>query len=292
MPRGSFKHEDAMMGFGFQEGYVEVIKACVAVHQFPPSSKTGIQSDPFCAARFTLKKLNEDYSEPDEADTVVVPIRLHSLDSIRPGHVNDPDDEEAEDLGREVDTEGNTAYFEEGAMVGGSWGAFEESLRRHGFRAEISGRGYFPDYVGMKCHLRTVEAGTYVDKKTKEEKKSTNLVCDQIHTFPYDKKGKSESKGKAKDAAGGKEKAKEALMGVLADLTPLFKKAVKPDKAVKRSAFQVQLQLELTRQKVDGSLKKPILDLVKDDDQLQTLSEEMGTFVIDLDENTITFPSE
>ena len=108
MPRVSLKHEDAMMGFGVQEGYFEITKSVCAVHQFPPNSKTGKQSDPFTAIRWSCNKLNEDWSVPDEPESVSLIIRLGQLDSIRPGNLKNPDDIESEpkDLGNEVDTEG------------------------------------------------------------------------------------------------------------------------------------------------------------------------------------------
>lgn len=305
--RGSFSHKDAMSGFGFQEGYVEVNRAVVAVHQFPPNSKTGLQSDPFTAVRFSCTKLNEDYSEPDNPDIVDIIIRLGKLDSIRPGNVDTPDAEDVQDEGSEVDTEGNTAYFEDGARVSSNWGDFEASLVNCGFRPEISGRGYFPDFVGLKCHLKTVETGSYTDKKMGEEKKSTALVCDQINTFPYDKpkakggsktgaaKGGAKTGGAAKTEAaddGGDDGVKEKAMEALTNLTPAFFKVVKPNVEVKRALFQTQMHLELTRQKAAAADKKAIIEFIKDDALLEELAAEMGTFALDLENGTVLFPGE
>jgi len=300
MPRVSLKHEDAMMGgFGVQEGYFEVTKSVCAVHQFPPNSKTGKQSDPFTAIRWSLTKLNEDWTVADESEQAVLPIRLSTLDKMRPGNLNNPDDmdEEPEDLGNEVDTEGNSIYGEDGAKVSGNWGAMEESLRKCGFRANVIERSYLPDFVGMKFHLKTVDAGSYKDKNTGEEKKATNLVCDQIHTFPYESKGKAKAgaKGKAaaKSAAAPAEEsnddAKGALLEVLSDPDDGFKKVVKSGAEIKRSMFQVQLQLMLTRKKVDKGIVPAIMTLVKSDDDLVALAEESGLFAVDAEAGTITF---
>jgi len=297
MPRVSLKHEDAMMGGGVQEGYFEVTKCVCAVHQFPPNSKTGVQSDPFTAIRFTLNKLNEDWSELDEAESVTLPIRLGKLDSIRPGSLKNPDDleEDPKDLGSEVDTEGNSVYGEDGAKASGNWGAFEQSLRAKGFRADVIARQYMPDYVGMKFHLKTVDAGTYKDKNTQEEKKATNLVVDQIHTYPWDvKKSKSKSgsvKASAKAESNGSdsEAALDIAKAVLGDLSDVFKKAVKPGQSVKRSTFQIQFQLELTRKKIEKAMVGPVLTAIKNDENLAKLAEECE-FVFDPEEGTVIFP--
>lgn len=294
MPRVSLKHEDAMMGVGIQEGYFEITKSVCAVHQFPPNSKTGVQSDPFTAVRWTCNKLNEDWSSPDEPESAPIIIRLGKLDSIRPGSLKNPDnlDEEPKDMGQETDTEGNSVFGEPGAKASGNWGAMEESLRKRNFRPDIVERLYMPDYVGMKFHVKTVPAGTYKDKSG-ETKEATNLVCDQIHTYPYDvKKGKGGKAGSAKSTAAKSESADEAdatVRVLLADPSDIFKKAVPSGKPVKRSMFQVQFQLELARKKIDKALHQPMLTILKNDEQLTEIANEVG-FGVDLEEQTVVFP--
>ena len=230
-------------------------------------------------------------------ESVTVPIRLGTLDTIRPGKLKNPDDinEEIEDLGNEIDTEGNSVFGETGAKVSGNWGQMEQSLRGKGFRAEVVERSYMPDYVGMKFHIKTISTGKYKDKNTQEEKDSTALVCDQIHTFPYEakksggKKGGTSAKASTSAPAAAVEDPMAAAVGVFSELSDTFKKAVPSGKQIKRSMFQVQVQLEVGRKKLDNGTKTAILNLIKNDEQLVELANAVG-FGVDLDESTVIFP--
>lgn len=300
MPRGSFKHEDASQGgAGFQEGNVQVIKSVVAVHQFPPNSKTNKQSDAFCAMRWTLKKLDSEWNElsGDEADTIVVlPIRLGTLDQMRPGKLAPKDfdnlDVEPEDLGDEVDTEGNALFMTDGAKAGRGWAIMEESLRKAGFKPEISGRGIARDFEGMVAHFKTVEGQKYIAKqgeKKGQEVTPSNLVCDRIHTYPYDKKkggaGAGSSTGSVKAApassgagassgsgAGSADDAIATAVSVFNQLSNEFKKEIPAGKEVDRAAFQKAVTRELMRQKMPPKLQKSVQDLVKNDERLTELA--------------------
>lgn len=311
MPRGSFKHEDASQGgFGFQEGNLLITKSVIAAHQFPANSKTGEQSDPFCAMRWTGKKLDAEWNElaGDDADvTVVIPIRLGSLAEMRPGKLAPKDfdnlDVEPEDLGSDVDTEGNALYLSEGAKPGRGWAIMEESLRKAGFKPEISGRGVASDFEGMVAHFKTIEGQKYIAKqgaKKGQEVTPTNLVCDRIHTFPYDKKkaasGGTKASGggaSAKPAADSSGDAAEDAKNVFGNLSAAFYKDVPKGKDVPRSDFQKALTKELMRQKVNPKVQKAIMDLVKDDEGLGNLAMALvdlpGAFTTD--NETVTFES-
>lgn len=302
MPRGSFKHEDASQGgFGFQEGALLLTKSVIAVHQFPPNSKSGEQSDAFTAMRWTGKKLDSEWNElgGDETDTmVVIPMRLGTTAEMRPGKLAPKDfdnlDVEPEDLGEDVDTEGNALYLTEGAKPGRGWAIMEESLRKCGFKPEISGRGVASDFEGMVAHFKTVEGQKYIAKqgaKKGQEVTPTNLVCDRIHTYPYDKKkggsggsgaaGKSSastssasSKSTSATSTATDETMKSAIE-IFGKLSAEFKKAVPADKEVERAVFQKELTKELMRQKINPKVQKTILDLVKDDEKLTELAGEL-----------------
>lgn len=317
MPRVSMKHEDAMAAF-FQEGNVEVVKSVCAIHQFPPNSKTGEQSDPFTCVRWTLAKLDEDWKVIEGEDPEVVTVRLGGVDLMRPGNLNNPNDldEEPEDLGREVDTEGNSLYGEPGAKVGGNWAAMEASLRAKGFKPAVIERQYLPDFEGMKCHLTTKATNRKYKNKAGEEVTATELICDRIQTFPYEAK-KGKAAGKAAAGAAGKVVGKveatgkpvtapapaesdngsngggdvvESLKAVLSNPSDGFKKSVMSGKDVKRSVFQMQLNMELIKAKLPKEIMAAALALVKDDDQLVALAGEVG-FVADVDAGTVTFPA-
>ena len=294
MPRVSMKKED-MMGVGFfKEGNVLIVKAVCAAFQFPPNSKTGVQSDPFPAVVFDFKQLGEDWAEADDAEIQTLPIRIGSFDKIRPGKVTDPNDLEAdpEDLGEEVGTEGNSIFGDDGARLGFNWPAFVESLKKAGFNPEVIERVYMPDYKGMKCHLKQVPTGTkYVDKKDGKEKDSTTWVCTEIQTFPYEKKSKGASKAAA--PAAGKASAsdpKAIALSLLADPSEQFKKMVPSEKPIKRQVFQLQVAQELIRRKITPvNVHNQVTGLLKDDEQLEALANEVG-FVVDLEAQTVMFP--
>lgn len=304
MPRGSFKHEDSSQGgFGFQEGNALITKSVVAVHQFPPNSKTNEQSDAFTAMRWTLKKLDADWNElggEDTDSTVVLPVRLGTLDQMRPGKLSIKDfdnlDVEPEDLGEDVDTEGNALFIVDNAKPSRSWAILEESLRKCGFKPEISGRGVASDFDGMMCHFKTVEGAKYIAKqgaKKGQEVTPTNLVVDRIHTYPYDKK-KGSTTTSAKTGGGGKTTTASttstasisasnngdattlaAAVQVFSKLSKLFHDKVPKDKDVARTDFQKALAAELMRQKLDTRTQKNIMEFVKSDDGVVDLANEL-----------------
>jgi hypothetical protein len=309
MPRGSFKHEEAQQGgFGFQEGNLLITKSVVAVHQLPPNSKTGEQSAPFTCLRWTGVKLDSEWNEIDGEAPVVLAaeLRLGNTEQVRPGKLDAKDfdnlDVEPEDLGDEVDTEGNAVYLVEGAKLNRSWAIMEESLRKYGFKPEISGRGIATDFEGMTAHFKTVEGQKYIAKKgakAGQEVTPTNLVVDRIHTYPYDAKkkagkaanntatstaaGKSSGTASASAAASGShgpngtagvsvDDGLDAAKAVFGNLSAEFKKEIPADKEVKRADFQKALTKELMRQKVKPQLQKQVMDVVKDDDKLMELA--------------------
>jgi hypothetical protein len=291
------KHEDAMGQGFFQEGNIEIVKSACAVHQFPPNSKTGEQSDPFTAVRWSFKRLGEDWSPVDGGDEMeIINIRLGNLDNIRPGNLDNPDDldSEPEDLGRETDTEGNSVYGEAGAKVFGSWGAMEESLRKCNFKPAVIERVYMPDFEGMKCHLKTVLSGRKYAARDGTQKDELFLICDKIQTYPYDKKA---SKGKSAAKAGAKVESKTPYGDVLEVLKTAIsdpqseglKKVAKSGTTVKRAVFQMQTQMELIKRKADKDTVSAALAVLKDDDQVAALGADVG-FVVDTDAGMVTFP--
>ncbi len=295
MARGSFKHEDAQQGgFGFQEGNLLITKSVIAVHQFPPNAKTNEQSDPFVAMRWTGKKLDSEWNEfaGDDDQSVVIPIRLGTISEMSPGHLEPKDYDnlavEPKDLGNDVDTEGN-ALLTEGAKTGRGWAIMEESLRKCGFKPEISGRGVASDFEGMVAHFKTIEGQKYIAKqgaKKGQEVTPTNLVCDRIHTFPYDKK-KAVAKSAAANTVTGKTNGAadgdtvRAAVGVFQKLSPEFRKDAPIGKDVARADFQKALTKELMRQKLNPRVQKAIMDMAKDDDGLMALAMESGVFMTD-----------
>lgn len=318
MPRASLRYEDAAKGaLGFQEGNVLIQKSVSAVFQYPPNSKSGIQSDAFCAIVWTGVKCTAEW-EPTEEEVEIV-HRIGGLDKIRPGKLNPKDfdnmDAEPEDLGNEVGTEGNALFMEEGGKLSKSWGLMDESMRKAGWKAEIAGRGVITDYEGTKAHFKTVAGEKYVAQKGEkkgQEVTPTNLVCDRIHTYGYDQKkpstttatkGKAAgaasggSNGHAKPGAGGEvgEDALELAKAVFANLTPKFFEKVGKEKEVSKVDAWKALTTEMMRQNGSGVNKgklgpkgtEAVKAVFNSDEQLGVIGGETELFT--LGDGTITF---
>lgn len=319
MARASFKFADGSKGgLGIQDGNYEVVKSTSKVHQFPPNKSTGVQGDPFVGGAWTLKKLNENWEPVADVEDETEVFRIGGIVDFHPGQLSNPDDlnEEPEDLGVDVDTEGNALYVvDENKKIWQkcNWFMMIESLEKNGFKPEINGRGCFTDYVGMKLHVKKIEVPKY--KGWTKEENPTALVCDRINAYPYEKKAKPAGKiapkstgavaGKANGAAkpttaaapasGGDVDLKSAdtdpnlaAIYVLSNPTDKFKAAVHVEGGVKRADFQKELAKELMQHKLHVKLQKPILEGVKDDDTLVGWAGEVG-FMVDTDEGTVTF---
>lgn len=316
MPRASLKFEDAAKGaLGFQEGNVLIQKSVSAAYQYPPNSKTGVQSDAFCAIVWTGVKCTAEW-EPSEEEVEIV-HRIGGLDKIRPGKLAAKDfdnmDAEPEDLGNEVGTEGNALFMEEGGKLSKGWGLMDESMRKAGWKAEIAGRGVITDYEGTKAHFKTVAGEKYVAQKGEkkgQEVTPTNLVCDRIHTYGYDQKKPSTStasKGKGAAASGGNGHAKpgaggeagedalELAKAVFSNLTPKFFEKVAKEKEVQRTDAWKAITTELMRQNGSGVNKgklgpagiEKVKGVYNNEETLSVIGGETEAFV--LGDGTITF---
>jgi hypothetical protein len=320
MPRGNFL-EASKGGVGFQEGFVHIDESFSTNFQYPPNSQTGKQSDPFCALVWRGTRLDSEWNElPGDDNQFEIVLRMGSgydkakgVTGVRPGKLAEKDfdnlDVEPEDLGSDVGVMGNSFFMEEGQKFSVGWEKMKESLEQKAFKKEILGRGIATDFVGMIAHFKTVEGQKYIaskgDKKGQEVTPS-NLVCDRIHTYPYDAK----KKGGASKAATGTSKANgsaaasasastgtapssalSAAKDVFSALSAEFKKAMPADKAVPRAEFQKQLTKELMRQKINPKVQVQIMDLVKDDNKLMDLAADVMDMpcAFTIGDDTITF---
>ncbi len=305
------KSSDMMGGGGFKEGNIEILKSRAAVFQYP-GRDGGEPGEAFPAIVWDYKVLGEDWSAPEEEHIEQMVHRVGSLDTIRPGQIDqkevDNPDAEVEDLGTEPGVEGNTIFADQGGRLSFGWPAMVESLKKAGFKAEIIERTYMPDYTGMKAHFQSVPTGRkYVPKNSKDGKEveAKQIVCTQIQTFPYEKKqaakgGKTttpKTQPKVNGSAGASTPATAAetdpmavAKQVLTAPSDQFKKMMPEGVAKKRGVFQSLMASELVRQKVQPpALHKAVTDLLKDDDKLVELSGETGNFIVDLEANEVTF---
>jgi hypothetical protein len=333
MARVGFKHEDAQSGFGFQEGWARIQKSRVAVHQYPKSKDPKkAQSDKFTAMRWTLALLDSQrqpkHDDQDAPMIEILPVRLGPTDEIRPGQIDPKDfdnlDVEAKDLGDAVDTEGNAIFAMPDKKIQRGWAIMEESMRKCGFKAEISGRGIATDFEGMVAHFKTVEGEPYVAKKgaNKGEKVTPkNLVIDKIVVFPYqltadEKKAlgaedvksspnptpapstsgsttTTTSPSTASSPTNGEPSEADILAGavqVIKHLTPGFFTKVAKGQDVARDAFQKAFTGEVMMQKMGGKLSKLVCDYIKNAENLKTLVMETEmAFMLSDDEKTVNF---
>ena len=284
MAKASLATRDSVeTSLGIQEGNVEFVAACCKVHQFPPNKKTGSQSDPFCCAAIQLQKLDKEMeSDGSDPSWTYLTFGKDSLVKFHPGDAQSADDDDPSDLGEEVDTEGNTVFLvDEGAKLNKKckWMMFASSLEQMGFKPDILGKGFFPDLIGTKAHVKTIK----MERISDEGEPPTCLVVDKIFVYPYAKKaGKAAAGAAAGTGAAGKKapdkKAKpEASSSDNGDLSESHEKAMEimGDLSAEQSGVEIPLkklhalaQTKMIRGKVPGKLQKEVLALTDSEDWL------------------------
>ncbi len=290
MPRGNL-NEVSKGGMGFEEGYIRIDRSVARIFQYPMNSATKEQSDAFPALVWEVTRLTPEWAEMtgETAHTEVV-FRMGDLDKIHPGVLAAKDFDnlnvEPEDMGDKVGAEGNCFRVAEGAKFAFGWSVTKESLEKAGFKPDIMGRGILTDFEGTYLHMKTGEGAPYIAKQGKkkgEKVTPTNLVCDRIHVFGYDKpkgvgvgatgaaatataaKPNGSAPANATGAVEVDEDARAEFCAILADPSDPFKTAVPASTAVDRKKFQTALTNELFRRKTAPGLQKAIMGLVKDD---------------------------
>lgn len=204
MPKASFAAKDGYEPkLGFVEGNFEVMEACTKIFQYPPNKETQEQFPPFLCAMLMMAKTDEKGVRLDEEPLEKILRIEKDLEKMRPGKSTTREDSEPEDMGSELDTEGNTVFCEEGVKinVNSAFLVFTKSLEERGFKSEILGHGFLPDLVGLRGHAKTEkgEKRTYGGK----EIEPNYLIVDRILSpLPY------ESAAKKPAASAGKAKAK------------------------------------------------------------------------------------
>jgi hypothetical protein len=278
--------------FGFQEGYIRVDESVFKVHQ--ADAREGFtQRDAVTALAWKVTRLDENLDaltneEGEEiTENLVFSLGGKSLIKIHPGSADGPEDDEAEDLGTEVNVEGPTVYLVDsnfrlhkhsGAAI------LMESLKISGFLEEYIDRVWAPDYIGSVFHMKTFNNEEvmmkYTNKHGKEEERATAYkVVDRVVRAGYEKKA-------ATKAVGGSAKGNEALDA----LTPILQKIAtdRDGSTMTRKALVTNITSQLQQQKVDAKLHIGILSLVKDDKFLTKNAAEFG-YTYDAAEGTVSF---
>jgi hypothetical protein len=314
MPRASMASKDAVdVSFGIQEGVVEIVKAITKVHQFPPNKQSGEQGDPFPCVQLTVVRCDNDGKRTSD-DEITEELGVGKIEKFHPGKAAGPDDDDPEDLGDEVDTEGNCIFVaNEGDHFAKTckWIRFASSLEDKGFKPEVLGHGYMPDLVGMVVKVKTdtlPRTPGYTGKKD-----PTALVADKILVFPYDKKkgGKTNSApakstsgaSKSGPAPAGKKDAGTTTNPYQGDdaeaiaIHALGEMVVEyaGQEGIERKKLQTGVQTRLMRNKVPVKQHPVILGMVKDDEWLRKVTAEdedskiFGKISVDFDESTAMF---
>lgn len=291
MPRVGFSKADASEGSsGLQAGNYEIVDISCKIHQFPANSKTGIQSGPFTCVRVDFAPLDEDGNKKKSEEPSSQYLRVGEVDSWHPGSIDETDknnlDVEVEDLGGEVDVEGNTLFSVDPAgrlWAKCPWMLFSSSLETQGFKSEILGRGFFPDLLGTKLEVMT-EARPYVDKKTGEARTGIDLLVKHIIERPYEKGAAKGKVGATKPVVKGKvapvatkavtvessddedAELKIQAMELITTVAPQF-----AGKNVKREEFQRAVLLACMKAKVNAKIQVKIMGMLKDDENLMEL---------------------
>lgn len=310
MPKVGFSKSDLTKGgFGMQEGNAEILNAVCKIVQYPPSPKTGKQGPPFICVQLELAHLDKDWNvmPNDEPELMEYSLGRNKIEKFHPGKVTNPGDE-PEDLGSELDTEGNCIYAvdENGAIHEKTkWGTFITALQeKGGFKPEILSRGYLPDLIGTQAHFTTVKGGKFTTEEGTEMEPSI-LVIDKVHVYGYEKKtGSKKPTTTGKTATGTTTTSAAASSKVNGELTvndeartlalQVVRKVIpnltqKQDLA--RPSFQKAIHNQMILDKVKVQMQKPVLELLKNDEELATLGIEAG-FMLDTDANTVSVISE
>lgn len=155
MPRASLNPDKAKSGGGIESGNYEVIAAKCA----------NIKSDykPVQPAMvFTVRTLDKNGAAIPDMEDVELNLAFGETSgkNFSPGLGKSITDADPQDMGKEVDAEGNTVYCEEGAQFNSSSGAlvFLKSLSKHGFPQDILDACWMPNFVGLKFMLQTLTA--------------------------------------------------------------------------------------------------------------------------------------
>lgn len=216
--RASLDPEKAKTGGGSgpEKGNYEVISAASVVR------KSDFRETPNLAVVLHLAVLDKDGDRVRGADDVTVDFGLgnKSLEAFHPGKTSGRTGD-VEDLGVEIDTEGNTIFCDSDTAQFNSSTAmsvFTKTLKNEGFPADVLDACYLPDFVGMKFSLDTLPAKIINEKyKTRlnEKPMKRNDGTEQDVTYkvctkwlnPNYLSSPSKATGKAKESAAAPKEA-------------------------------------------------------------------------------------
>lgn len=331
MPKPSMEAmlpDAAVESTGALAGKFEVLGAVYKVHkdkeyepkpgQKPRTDRDGnpLRNDPMMALVMKVAPCAEDGSSLDDADSrdIVLKMGGKSLLTFHPGKGDSPEDTDPDDLGDELNTEGNTLFIAGGEVsmnAKSSYTVFMRSLQHVGFPKEKIAECWAPNFKGLRFELATVtpdKLEQYGQKKGEGNKDGENITYKVVAGLIAAKGKKGGDKGKAekeekpaeksskkakpvdddddevKGSAGGNEAEAEALRVLGAVVTRLAGKNKKLDQT---KTFWVTMYAD---PKVKGSAKLmgDARKFINDESWLVEQLEDLDC-VVDIDEKTVTF---
>lgn len=323
MPKPSLQSmlpDAAVESTGALAGKFEVLGAVYKVHKDkeyePKPGQTARDNPKVIALVMKVTPLGENDERLEDADTRDIVLKLggKSLATFHPGKGSSPDDSDPDDLGEELNTEGNTLYIAGGEVAMNSksgYTVFMKSLQHRGFDAGKIAQCWAPNFKGLKFELATVTPDKlegYGQKKVDTNADGMAITYKVVQDLckskgkakkeekteaPPAKKGKAAPPPEDEDAADdedtppvavGNDAEAEAIRVLTAVATKLTGKNKKLDQA---KTFWVTMYGD---PKVKGSakLQADARKFVNSDTWLAEQLEELGC-VVDADEKTVTF---
>jgi hypothetical protein len=302
MPKVSFASKDAYEPkLGFQEGWFEIVDAKTQVYQYPANKETGEQSPPFLAAVLVFQRTDEQGNALDEEPQDRALRIEKDLTKMRPGQASSRDDQEPQDMGDELDAEGNCIFTEVGAKVNANsaWNVFCKSLEQAGFKSSLLADGYLPDLIGTKGHAVTSKG----EKRQWQgrEIEPAYLVVDKLTVKPYEKTAAKKPAGKAASNAGagntGAAKpngaaaasntaaagangaiSEDAAEALATELITELAADLSGDTRDQKKLYAMAYSRLVKNKDRDKKLDKSVQDLLKNEEWLAAKGEETGLF--------------
>lgn len=305
MPRVSFHPDETVTSsqFQFEQGMGKIVSAAFKVCQMtdkdgnPATDEQGIDIPPRTNLCVGIQRLTKDL-KPTEDEPIVEQLGCGSLAKFHPGNANSSDDDDVEDLGDDVDTEGNSLFSVEGARLDkkSKISIFGESLAKLGFKKSAL-NGFAPNLVGTIAMFGQMNMGM---EPRPGKKPATCLVAmEKIVVFPY--KGGADTKTTAPATKTGSTKvngrvpepAAEAGGGADNETTAyavqmLVKIGETTKGSITRAKIGSKIVTLLPMNKVPAKFQIPVQNLIKNDEWFLETVGNMGWTV---EGDTVSIPA-
>jgi len=288
MPKLSLRYKDAEEAnpnsLSFKEGWGLITAAKCAIHQFPPSKKTGTQADEGCKVILTIQRTDSN-GKPDGSEPVEEYLNAaNKKDGVIPtwpGLAKSRDDQNPKNLGAEMGTEGN-CFQGKIPHPQSKFMVFSQSLEQRGFKPEVLNEGYLPDLVGTVAEFTTesrqVNGSSYPQLLVKNIKVygyETQKAASGAKSAPTPTNGTAKSAAKSVDPG---DVALELLQEII---------AANPGVEVAYTKMPTKAFRYLAANKSEKPTKEEARKLLGDREWLEGHAEDLG---LEIGDETVTFP--